>query len=488
VTGRADDRLHRRNRTRARTRKRTVAGLIAAAAAVVLVATACKNAGSGNTGAGGGSSAPPTKSAVSGTASADTTKSCHAGATRLVFWNWNPGIYKNIDAFNQSHPGICVQLENVGAGEPEYNKLLLGIRTHTGLPDVALIEYSVLPEFELTNSLLDLGPYGANSIAKDFSPWVWNFVKNGSAVDAIPQDIGPMGLLVNQQFMDKYHVTIPTTWAQLAQEAAKVHQEDPNAYLTNFDTGAVSGGEDYMGLLWQAAARPFQGTSLAKHQTSFNLTSPQATMVNNYWQSLISKHLVTTLPFLSDAVDKKYSAGQIGMQIVGAWTPAYFSSTAVGSSVGHWVSAPLPQWSAGANVSSDWGGSSYAVLNTTKHAAAAATFAIWSNTNLPQWRTMINAPATLFPSYVPMLHDSALTAARLPLTGNSPYYGTFVQSEAHIQTDFSWNPFEIDLRTQLPNAFDAVATGSQALSQAMAQLQKQMTSYAQNQGFTVTSG
>jgi multiple sugar transport system substrate-binding protein len=486
LTGRADDRLHGTNRTPARKRRRTAAGLIAVAAAVILVATACKNVGSGHAGAGGGTSAPTANSAVSGTSSADTTTSCHPHATQLVFWNWNPGIYKNVDAFNESHPGICVQLENVGSAE--YNKLLLGIRTHTGLPDIALIEYSVLPEFELTKSLLDLGPYGADSIAKDFSPWVWHFVKNGSAVDAIPQDIGPMGLLVNQQFMARYHVTIPTTWAQLAQEAAKVHQENPNAYLTNFDTGAVSGGEDYLGLLWQAGARPFQGTSLAKQQTSFSLTSPQATMVNNYWQSLISKHLVTTLAFESEAVDKKYSAGQIGIQVVGAWTPAYFSSTAVGSSVGHWVSAPLPQWSPGANVSADWGGSSYAVLNTTKHPAAAATFAIWSNTNLAQWKTMINAPATLFPSYVPMLHDSALTAARLPLTGSSSYYQTFVRSEAQIRTDFSWNPFEIDLRTQLANSFDAVATGSQTLSQAMAQVKKQMTSYAQNQEFTVTSG
>ena len=156
--------------------------------------------------------------------------------------------------------------------------------------------------------------------------------------------------------------------------------------------------------------------------------------------------------------------------------------------MGQWRASPLPQWTAGADVSADWGGSSYAVMNTTKHAQAAATFVEWSNTNLTQWKTMITPPATLFPSYVPMLNNSALTASRLPLTGSSPYYGVFVDSEKQIKTNFSWNPFEIDLRTQFPDAIDGVATGSTTVPKAMQQIQNSMTSYAKNQGFSVNSG
>jgi hypothetical protein len=44
------------------------------------------------------------------------------------------------------------------------------------------------------------------------------------------------------------------------------------------------------------------------------------------------------------------------------------------------------------------------------------------------------------------------------------------------------------MRTQFPDALDAVATGSATLPQAMEQIEQSMTAYAKNQGFTVTSG
>jgi ABC-type glycerol-3-phosphate transport system substrate-binding protein len=44
---------------------------------------------------------------------------CKSGATPITFWAWVPGISRAVTAFNQSHPGICVTLDDVGAGAPE---------------------------------------------------------------------------------------------------------------------------------------------------------------------------------------------------------------------------------------------------------------------------------------------------------------------------------------------------------------------------------
>ena len=43
--------------------------------------------------------------------------------------------------------------------------------------------------------------------------------------------------------------------------------------------------------------------------------------------------------------------------------------------------AELPQWTAGANVVGNWGGSSTAVMAASKHQQAAAQFAAWLNTD-----------------------------------------------------------------------------------------------------------
>ena len=51
----------------------------------------------------------------------------------------------------------------------------------------------------------------------------------------------------------------------------------------------------------------------------------------------------------------------------------------VKTSIGQWRAAPLPQWTAGADVGADWGGSTYPVFAQSKHPAQAAEFSEWLN-------------------------------------------------------------------------------------------------------------
>ncbi|MGH2518832.1 MAG: ABC transporter substrate-binding protein [Chloroflexota bacterium] len=224
----------------------------------------------------------------------NTGKYCKSGATPITFWAWIPGINKVVDMFNQTHPKICVQLQNVGAGPPEYNKLLLDIRAKKGLPDLAEVEYSALPEFEVTHSLVNLANYGAGKLKPKFAPGFWSLVTKGSAIYAIPGDTGPMGLLVNTAFMKKYNLAIPTTWQQLSQEAIKLHKAHPKVYLTNFPPNSEIG---YLALLEQAGARPFH---FSGNKATYNFQSPAALKVANYWQKLLSQHAVDTLNFQSN--------------------------------------------------------------------------------------------------------------------------------------------------------------------------------------------
>lgn len=446
-----------------RTRGRLAA--VAAVALTALVATACSSASA------------PTAAPQASSGNTAATAGCSKSATPITFWGWVPGFDKVVSEFNQTHPSICVTLQNVGSGTVEYNKLLLDIRGHKGLPDVAEVEYSALPELEITNSLANLNQYGAQSVKSEFSPGFWSLVSHDGGVYAIPGDAGPMGLYVNTTFMSRYHLAVPTTWAQLASEATALHKAHPNVYLTNFSAVNTEG---YDALLWQAGARPFtwSGTS-----ATFSYNSAAANKVASYWQGLIDTHSVDTLAF-GPALFKAMNTNTVGIGVFPAWGPSYFSATAAKATLGKWASAALPQWVAGAHVTSDWGGSSYAVFKSSAHPQAAATFVMWMNATLTSWKHLSQAPSSLFPAYEPMLSSSLLAQTTIPLSGTRKYFVPFAESATQIAPGWSWSPFEIYGTTQMDDAMQKVVTGSMTIEQAMSGLQNTMDSYAKSQGFS----
>ena len=64
-----------------------------------------------------------------------------------------------------------------------------------------------------------------------------------------------MGMLYRKDIFDKYGIDVPKTWDEFAAAARKLHAADPNVYLTNL---AANQNGAWMGLLWQAGAKPFE--------------------------------------------------------------------------------------------------------------------------------------------------------------------------------------------------------------------------------------
>ena len=116
------------------------------------------------------------------------------GKVTLTFWSWVPGISHSVNLWNKSHPDIHVNLNEVTSGAAgSYAKMFSALQAGNA-PDLGQIEYATLPNFEHVGGLDNLASYGAASVKADFVPWTWAQVTQGSAVYAIPQDTGPMGL------------------------------------------------------------------------------------------------------------------------------------------------------------------------------------------------------------------------------------------------------------------------------------------------------
>jgi multiple sugar transport system substrate-binding protein len=385
-----------------------------------------------------------------------------------------------VNQFNATHSNICVTLQDPGAGTGEYVPLNNALKAGTGAPDVAEIEFDLLPSYEIQKYLVNLVPYGANNYKSNFASWAWSQVTQGSGVYAMPSDFGPMGFYYNQQTLAKYHLTPPATWDQLASDAVRLHSQNPKAYLLNF---AANDLQWLMDMMAQANAWPFKYSGGSNLTISW--TGPAQQKFAEFWQKLIDQKAVSTVTNLSTQVNTDMDTGVIAASIFSAWAPSYFAAD-VKRSMGQWRAAALPQWTSGASVDADWGGSTYPVFSQSKHPKEAAEFSEWLTGTDASWTIVKTPPSSLFPTYLPTLQSSSFKSLTYPVSGSSQPNQVFSAGALTIpQTP--WPPFMTQAITQAGTTFGGVMNGKQTLQQAFAAFQQQEVAYAKAQGFTVST-
>ncbi|MDQ1583137.1 MAG: multiple sugar transport system substrate-binding protein, partial [Microbacteriaceae bacterium] len=362
----------------------------AAVASVAIIAavalTACSS---------GGTSAASPKSSSANAAG------CSSSATPLTFWGWPAGYDLVVKEFNKTHPDICVKLENAGAAGAEYTKLSDALTAKSGTPDIATIEYFELPSFEVTNSLVDLSKYGVSSAKANEAPVAWSQVTQGKKIFAMPVDLGPLVLYYNSAEFAASGVTVPTTWSDFASAAARLKQKNSSAAITNFDPESA---QDVLALMQQSNAFPFSYTG--GNKLGIHFTGTAETAFAQYWQKLIDAKEVTTAGDFSPEQWANLDDGVNAARLSPAWGPVGMQLS-IKNTIGSWRAAPLPQASAGANLSGNWGGSSLAVIKGTQHAKQAAEFVKWFGGSDDAWKILSGPVAGAFPAYLPLLKSSS---------------------------------------------------------------------------------
>ena len=155
----------------------------------------------------------------------------------LTYWTWTPSGEDQAAAFMKAYPNVKVNVVNAGTNTEEYTKLQNAIKAGSGAPDVAQIEYYAMPQFSMTDSLLDLSEYGFGELEDQYTPGPWGAVTEGDAVYGLPQDSGPMALFYNEAIFKAAGIDeAPSTWEEFSEDAKKIHEWDDSVYITN-DSG-----------------------------------------------------------------------------------------------------------------------------------------------------------------------------------------------------------------------------------------------------------
>jgi multiple sugar transport system substrate-binding protein len=403
--------------------------------------------------------------------------SSRSHAVTLTFWSWVPKLQTEVNLFNKSHPDIQVKLVNAGQGPPEYQKLRTALKAGSGAPDVVQVEFQYIPTFTTVKGLVDISQYGASDIAKHYVPWTWAQVSEGSKVWAVPQDSGPMGLLYRKDILDKYGIKVPRTWAEYGAAALKLHKASPKTYLTDFPPNE---GGWFTGLLWQAGSRPFavNGTTV-----KIKIDDAAALKVANFWDKLVKSGAVATAPDFTNQWYTGLNKGTYATWVTAAWGPLFLQGIAA-KTAGKWRAAPMPQWTAGANISANWGGSTDAVTSQSKHPKEAAEFAIWLNHDR-QPVHMLASKQFLFPVLKAELGSPAFKNAALKFYGGQKVNQVFSDSSNKVDVRFKWSPFQDYVYSQIQEQLGLAAQGKQSFADALHKAQARVVAFAKQQGFTV---
>jgi multiple sugar transport system substrate-binding protein len=433
--------------------------LLGTAAAVALMSgiAACGSAPASNTVTSASSCQPP------------------KGKVNITLWSWEAGIGPMVTEFNKTHPDIHVTLDTIASGN--YQSMFDALKAGKG-PDVAMIEYDELPQFRLNNGLTSISDCApVKNISSQFPAWTVSQVGAGSkAVYAIPEDIEPLALYYRKDIFAKYHLTLPTTWAQYEADALKLKAENPAIKMTAMtasDYGVLTG------LDWQNGAELF---SYSGNTFTFNMNSPQATQVANYWQGLLNDGVInTTANLLSPAEYAAWSDGTVATAIEPDYVNIFMSASSP-KAKDDWAIAPLPQWKAGENADANDGGSSTAVLAGTKQPYADAVFVDWLGANsvtYNDWSGSVLSAANAYlnnPKYINVPNS---------YYGGQKILQVFKAGSAGVNTSFQWAPNQGDVNTYLTNALEGAFNGSSTIEAAFATAQSQGAANLKSEGVTV---
>jgi multiple sugar transport system substrate-binding protein len=236
------------------------------------------------------------------------------------------------------------------------------------------------------------------------------------------------------------------------------------------------------GLMWQAGSQAYSvnGTTVG---LSVNDTASKK--VADYWGALVKEGVVSTDPDFTDTWYQGFTSDKYASWLTAAWAPAFLGGSAK-PTAGKWRAAPLPQWQAGSQVSGNWGGSTSAVIQGSKNPIAAAKFAEFLNTD-PESTKMFNTVQNFFPATKALLADPEFAGQKNAFFGGQPVNGVFAQISGTVDSGWQWPPF---LDESVKDWTETVGKGLADAGDAAAatdQWQQRLTSYAKDQGFTVSA-
>ncbi|GAB96379.1 multiple sugar transport system substrate-binding protein [Kineosphaera limosa] len=406
------------------------------------------------------------------TAQADDAKG------EVVFWSFVKGSDSVAEAFAKAHPDIKVRFETQAGGPDYYAKLSNAVKSGA-VPDVAVAEYTRLPEIVSLGAAQDLTEASGELVEKTFPESIRSLVTLGGKTWGVPRDAAPMMYYYRKDIFDKHGLTPAKTWDEYKTLTTKVKELEPKSRAGVFLTGDANILTD---LSWQAGARWFDTEG---ESWKVGIDSEPTKKVAAYWQDLVSEKLVNTYPLYVDEFWQSVQKNETVGYVCASWCAGGLQSTVPDQS-GKWAVAELPTRD-GKPASAMWGGSSFIVPKGAKNPAAANKFIQWITTDpegIAAWYG--SGTSSMFPAS-PELLDVAKKSFPTEYFGGQDIFAVGKSSYDAVSPDWSWGPTMSVTDKAIIDRLGQVSTGSGNLPGIVADVQAETVRAMQSRGLTVAN-
>ena len=401
--------------------------------------------------------------------------------TQITVWSWEPSMKQVIAGFEKDNPDIHVVWKNTSG----YDKLNNAIQDGYGIPDVVQLEYYALRQYAVSSQLVPITGR-TEGYADFYTPGTWASVHLADNVYGLPMDSGPMAFFYNKTVFDDAGVdaTKIRTWDDYYKAAKKI--KATRAYITA-DSGDAS---FYDAMIWLAGGKPFATSQDGKNVT-VNLTGDKGVRkFTAFWQKMINEDFIDTRSTTwSDGWKRGLGRGTIASVFSGAWMTSLLQSDVPGSA-GLWRVAQMPT-ADGSTTNSENGGSSLAVLASTKKADAAYQFIEYANhgdgvaTRVAGGAFPADKASMESDSFKNTTTVKNADGEDVDYFGGQKYNEVLAQAAENVSSDYQFLPYEVKARTIFGDYLGKSYTGDQKLTDGIAAWQKALQDYGKDQGFTV---
>lgn len=393
----------------------------------------------------------------------------------LTYWAWLKDLQKVADIWNAANPNVQVEAVWIpGGNSGGYQKLYSALAAGAG-PDIGQIEMRSLPEFMLVNGLVDLSRYGANEFADRYDPTLWSQVSYMDGVYGIPQDSGPMAMFYQPAVYESIGAAgTPATWAEWAEMAAEFRKQD--IYIDCFPLADAS---VFTAIAGQAGGKWFRAE---EDGWVINLTDGPTMEVAEFFDKAIDEDLVQVgYGAYSPAWFAAAAEGNIASVVTASWGDALVEGVSGGA--GKWMGAPMPTWGSSGYGSSYLGGSTAAVMASSKHPREALEFAVWMTTSQEGIDAMIANSGIGWSPATDFIGTTRLGSSEF-FSGQSYNQDVFLPATTQQNPDWSWWPTTQQSFNILSDGFRKKASGTKLVDSLVDSEQQIMTVF-RNKGLSI---
>jgi N,N'-diacetylchitobiose transport system substrate-binding protein len=377
-----------------------------------------------------------------------------------------PYVQKLANQFEKTHKNVKIQLSLLSDANAhqQYITAIEGSST----PCIGLVGNTWTPEFAGLGALQPINATSA-TLKKTYVASMVDSATYQGKVYGYPYDVGVRALIYRKDLFTKAHLTPPTTWTQLQQDAVKLQNDNPG--VSGF---AIIGGNQwyYLPMVWN------WGGNIAAQQGGkwvSGMDSSAAIAAYQFYANLLRVDKLSpsaSANWQGSDADQAFSLGKVAMMVGGSWDLQAILATkaSMQSQIG---TALLPS-GPGGNNDTFAGGSNLAVFKNCADKADANSFIqfLLQNKNVAQLTSSLG----LFPATLSGVSEQEAPGGAF----SAPLWKTFALQVPHsrsVPEASTWGGVEGS--NDLINAMQALLSGQSAsttMSQLAAQINSQLNS------------